>query len=117
MGVMNHNAVIATTWKKEEVERIKKFAEFNNSALFLFSNEVTNGYVTVVLVPDGSKEGWEESDDGNDLRKRFIEKLEQANYDDGTNPWDWIEVGFGEYGQKVLDGNCKNMYNDSEYAV
>ena len=116
MGTMNHNAVIATTWDGKEVERIKKFTELNNSALFLFSNEVTNGYITVVLVPDGSKEGWEESDDGDDLRERFIKKLEQANYDDGSNPWDWIEVGFGEYGQKVLGGNCKNMYNDSEYA-
>ena len=39
-----------------------------------------------------------------------------ANYDDGSNPWSFVEVGYGEFGQKVLRGNCKNCYDDSEYV-
>ncbi|MCK4782163.1 MAG: hypothetical protein KAV87_00320 [Desulfobacteraceae bacterium] len=119
MGVENNNAVIATTWDKTEVERIKKWADGLNDfdkGLFLFGDEKINGKTTVIMVPDGSKEGWTESDDGDKLRDEFVKELEKANYEDDSNPWDFVEVGFGEFGQKVLRGNCKNCYGDSEYA-
>lgn len=118
MGVENNNAVIATTWNREEVKRIRQWVEelTNMKSLFLFGEEEINGKTTVVMVPDGSKEGWVESDAGDALRDRFIAELEKANYDDGSNPWKFVEVGFGEFGQKVLRGNCKNCYGDSEYA-
>lgn len=33
-----------------------------------------------------------------------------------TKVQEWIvEVGYGEFGQKVLRGNCRNCYNDDEY--
>ena len=119
MGVENNNAVIATTWNKEEVERIKKWADGLDDfekGLFLFGDDKINGKATVVMVPDGSKEGWAESEAGDKLRAAFIKELIKADYDDGSNPWDYIEVGYGEFGQKVLQGNCKNCYGDSEYA-
>lgn len=118
MGVENNNAVIATTWSKEEVARIKEWVGLlpKMKSLFLFGEEEINGKTTVVMVPDGSKEGWSESDDGDELRNSFIKELEKADYDDGSNPWDFVEVGFGEFGQKVLRGNCRNCYRDSEYA-
>lgn len=118
MGVMNNNAIIATTWSSEEVERIKRWVAAlpKMQSLFLFGGEEMNGEITVVMVPDGSKEGWDESDFGDQLRACFIKELEKANYSDGSNPWDFVEVGYGEFGQKVLRGNCKNKYNDSEYA-
>lgn len=118
MGVVNNNAVIATTWSKEEVARIKEWVSLlpNMRSLFLFGGEEINGKTTVVMVPDGSNEGWVESDDGDELRNAFVTELEKANYDDGSNPWSFVEVGYGEFGQKVLRGNCKNCYDDSEYV-
>ena len=68
-------------------------------------------------LPDGSKEGWDTSNQGDDLRQRFIEELAKDNFNDGSSPWDWVEVGYGEYGQKVLRGNNKNSYTDEEYAT
>jgi hypothetical protein len=127
MGIENHNAVLATTWDREYVEIIRAWVEglkceqllpsfHDPRRLFVFGPELINGYTTVVMLPDGSKEGWVESDYIDDLRDRFIERLEEDGYDDGSNPWDWIEVGYGEYGQKVLRGNCQNRYSDQEYA-
>ena len=119
MGVENNNVVIATTWNKKEVERIKSWIDDLNDfgkGLFLFGDKKINGIITVVMVPDGSKEGWIESDEGDKLRAIFITELEKGNYEDGSSPWDYIEVGYGEFGQKVLKGNCKNLYDDSEYA-
>lgn len=118
MGVENNNAVIATTWDRDEVARIKKWVDelTEMKSLFLFGGEEINGKTTVVMVPDGSKEGWPESDAGYALRSMFISEIEKANYDDGSNPWDFVEVVYGEFGQKVLKGNCKNRYGDSGYA-
>lgn len=119
MGVENNNAIIATTRNSEEVARIKEWVEGLESMkdLFLFGSPQINNKTTVVMVPDGSKEGWTESDAGDNLRSLFIKEIEKANYENGSNPWDFIEVGYGEFGQKVLRGNCKNKYYDSEYAA
>ena len=118
MGIKNNNSVIATTWNKDEVARIKQWVGdlMEMKSLFLFGGEEINGETTVVMVPGGSKEGWAESNAGDELRSRFIEELEKANYDDGSNPWEFVEVGFGEFGQKVMRGNYKNKYGDEEYA-
>ena len=119
MGIINHNAVVATTWNENEVLRIKEWVKSldeKTQAAFLFGPRVVNGYATVILVPDGSKEGWDESTKGDVLRSRFTSKLEESNHNDGSSPWDYVEIGYGEFGQKVLQGNCRNCYTDAEYA-
>ena len=119
MGVINHNAVIASTWCQEDVAKMKDWiAELTDEEqnLFLVGGPQTNSETTVVMIPDGSKEGWEQSDKGDALRARFIIELEKSKYEDGSNNWCWIEVGFGEFGQKVLQGNNKNCYGKEEYC-
>lgn len=46
---------------------------------------VVNGYVTYVFAPDGSNEGWSESDDGDRHRRQFAE-LFDFKYSDGSSP-------------------------------
>ena len=75
--------------------------------MFVEAYAPVNGMVTVILAPDGSKEGWSDSDTGDRLREEFIEYLGTYNYEDDSSPWDWVEVEYGEYGQKVLRGNKK----------
>jgi len=119
MGVENNNAIVATTWSKEEVDRISRFIESlpgEDGKMFVVGPPLINNKTTVVMLPDGSKKGWAESEACDELRDRFVVELEKSNYGDGSNPWDFVEVGFGEFGQKVLRGNCKNMYGDEEYA-
>ena len=118
MGIVNNNAIIATTWNEEEVDRIRLWVDElkEMKSLFLFGSAEVNGETTVVMVPDGSLAGWKESNDGDSLRDLFVKELEKANYCDGSNPWAFVEVGYGEYGQKVLRGNCKNCYDDTDYA-
>lgn len=118
MGTMNHNAIIASTWSKERADNFQAWINKHlNPDLVLRSLPQVNDYQTFVFVPDGSKEGWEDSDTADGLRDLLVERLAQDDYEDGSSPWDWVEVGFGEYGQKVIRGNKKNCYNDKEYAV
>jgi hypothetical protein len=42
--------------------------------------------------PDGSKEGWSESDEGDGRRDQFIAWLHKHRYSDGSGPLKWVEV-------------------------
>ena len=118
MGIINHNAVIATTWDKKRAHALQTWLQQHPDlgSLVIWGEPMTNGFQTLVCVPDGSKEGWAESDTGDGLRAALIQRLEADDYEDGSSPWDWIEVGFGEYGQSVLRGNCKNCYEAADAA-
>jgi hypothetical protein len=107
MGLMQHDAVVATTWKEECFYRVLRVVNsWGYPYRFLDSAaSVQNGYRTILLTPDGSKEGWTESDRGDSLRTRFINLLHEDNYEDGTSPWSWVEVSWGELGSKVKRGN------------
>jgi len=120
MGTMNHNAVIATTCSDDKAMAIDEWIAnltIEDRALFCTCGSWTNGYTTFILSPDGSKEGWDESKDGDTLRDRFVDRLFKDDYDDGSSPWDWVEVGFGEFGQAIIRGNCRNRFNKFEYAT
>ena len=119
MGVKNNECVIATTWNQDVAKAIKKWCgdllELQQS-LFAFVPALMNDKETVFLAPCGSKKGLAVDEEATELRNIFINFLETFNYDDGSSPIDWVEVGYGEFGQKVLRGNCKNRYDDREYA-
>lgn len=138
MGVINHNAVIATTYGKDHFDKMKAWIDqlrlepstggLDLKRLFVFGPGIVNDYHTIVLLPDGSKEGWPESEKGDNLRKLFIDRLNAEAFSDdeefedappqkvgdqeiyGCSSWDWIEVSFGEFGQSILKGNNRNCY-------
>lgn len=133
MGVENNEIIIATIYRftraadnngvfVDVVDKVKCWVndlQTDEKSLFAFINSLFNDKVTIILGPDGSKKGesCKKYQINKNLRTKFIELIETFNYSDGSNPFDWVEVGYGEYGQKILRGNCKNRYNDKEYAV
>ena len=120
MGIINHNAIIATTWSYEKASELQSWIDrelsVEHKSLITCLESSVNTYTTFVLGPDGSKEGWPESDQADELRARLIKRLSLDDYEDGSSPWNFVEVGYGEYGQKILSGNCANCFNDKEYA-
>lgn len=72
MGYMAHHAIIVTGWDATQVQTA------HDEARKIFGSLVTeiirskmNGYQTFFVGPDGSKEGWDESDAGNARREQF----------------------------------------------
>ena len=121
MGIENNEAILATTYNDELVEEIRRWI-FKNvptefQGLFVFIPSIVNSETTIVMAPNGSKKGWDTAEEGDRIRAAFIEKINSYAYTDGSNPFDYVEVGYGEYGQKILNGNCKNMYSDDDYAI
>ena len=79
MGYVRHNAIIATGWQSEAVDALVAYAA-NLGAEVLRGTEQINGYITVCITPDGSKEGWSNSEDGDARRKKIREWLNAAEY-------------------------------------
>lgn len=106
MGYIKHNAIIVTSWQDD------KLLESRNKAIEIFeeyfSDEpivkpyggklvseiipgLTNGQSSFFIAPDGSKEGWETSNNGDIARKEFCKWLDSQE----DNYCEYIEVRFG----------------------
>jgi hypothetical protein len=46
--------------------------------------------------PDGSKEGWDTSDEGDNARDEMVQWLRAQAYNDGSSPFSWVEVQYGD---------------------
>lgn len=103
MGHQRHNAVVVTSWNKEKV------AEAHNQATKMFgwvspiSPEVINGYSSFFIPPDGSKEGWAESDAADKVRAAFMDWIAAKSYDDGSNALCVVDVSFAGDGDGKVD--------------
>lgn len=95
MGYMRHHAIIVTCWDRDRLEivadqAIEIFGRFGISDIV---ESRINGYCSFLVPPDGSKEGWEDSDRGNTLRAEFVQWLR-------TDPigvyCEWCEVMYGD---------------------
>jgi hypothetical protein len=52
---------------------------------------IVNDYQSFTFLPDGSKEGWKDSDLGDEYRRRFLDLFSFA-YEDGSTPFDVLVV-------------------------
>lgn len=55
---------------------------------------VVNDDVTYVFAPDGSKEGWRDSDAGDRYRQQFMDLFSYRD-SDGSSPFDVLHVRYG----------------------
>lgn len=119
MGVENNESIIAITGDDKIIQDIKDWITTNladeERSLFVFVPSIVNEKTTIFMAPDGSKKGWKTAEHYADIRDELIEFFKTFEYDDGSSPIEWVEVGWGEYGQKVLRGNNTNCYSETEY--
>lgn len=96
MGYVKHHAIIVVGHDKKDLEVARKQARkmFKNlCSVTKVTKERTNGCCSFMVSPDGSKEGWDTSHQGDEARKRFKNWLNGC-YDKNLY-LDWVEVAFG----------------------
>ena len=107
MGTIQHDAVIVSSWDTRgrlPFEEVREFARGLGAESWPIREDwetllvgpvpsVANGYETFLLLPDGSKEGWDTSHRGDLLRAIFIEKMAEVG--------DLVHVSWGELGTQV----------------
>lgn len=118
MGYERNHAIVVTGGYSREMDDVRdgsrEWADFAREAAVRICGGrcpvtevvegVTNTRRSFAILPDGSKEGWDASGEGDDARASYVHWLEQQAYEDGSSPLAWVEVQFGddEHDSRVL---------------
>ncbi|MFF7824245.1 hypothetical protein ACFZCM_03380 [Streptomyces rochei] len=100
MGYIVHDAVIVTTTdcRPGGLPDVDAFRESLPAHLRpLVVGPITsplNGFISFVFLPDGSKEGWGASDEGDTYRAQFAALFNQQ-YSDGSTHDDTVAIRYG----------------------
>lgn len=95
MGFVRHHAIIVTGFRAKEAEKAYEFAKGLEMSLSEIKTSPVNGYISFCVFTDGSKEGWPDSDKGDEQRKAFIEYLRSEFIEDNSSYLEWVEVWYG----------------------
>lgn len=97
MGYIKHHAIVVTSYKDEAINLAHAKAKdiFNQKVSEILESEM-NSYKSFFIPPDGSKEGWEDSEKGDYQRKMFVDWIKEQNEEDGSNSLDFCEFFYGE---------------------
>jgi hypothetical protein len=98
---MRHHAIVVTTGLDSRIDTARQKAKELGMTVTGIADEVTNGYMSFLVAPDGSKEGWEESAAGDERRIAFKNWLRSQEYEDGSSPFAWVEVMYGDDNDEV----------------
>ncbi len=91
MGYIRHHAIVVTGWDAAQLATAHEKADDLGMRPSAIIRSHMNGYETFLVPPDGSKEGWDESDDGDKSRKTFTRWMsEEAPY------LAWVVVQYGD---------------------
>lgn len=106
MSLIQHHAILVTVdLGLEYIEKIAQKARDIGCVVIGPSAPQINLSSTLCVlcvVPDGSKEGWAHSDEGDVRRAKFIEYLKSPDV-----YATWVEVSYGELGPSIVEG-CPN---------
>ena len=115
MGYIRHHAIIVTGNYGEYLQKAHAAAKEifpNTSPISRFG---MNKSQTFLIPPDGSKDGWEDSNVGDRRRARFIEYLESTQYEDGSSHLKWVEVMYGDdEGEAAIIRHDADKYTPDE---
>lgn len=97
MGYIRHHAIVVTASIKANAQKAyeKAIELFPKTTTNIVEDQV-NGYCSFLIAPDGSKEGWSESLEGDINRGLFIDYLNEFAYEDGSNNVRYCEFFYGD---------------------
>lgn len=104
MGYIKNHAIIITTYDEKQAKLAhKKAMQFLGDVTTELKPTPVNNNFSFAILPDGSKEGWQESDEFDKLRSLFIEYLQSKRFEDGSSPFDAVLVSFDEEGKVTAE--------------
>lgn len=108
MGYIRHHAIAVSTWDEAAINKanLKAIEIFGELVSGIIKSKI-NGYVSFFIAPDGSKEGWSESNEGDKNREQFINWINSEAYSDGSNVYSYAEFYYGDDdgGSMVINHN------------
>jgi len=95
MGYIRHHAIVVTSWDEKLLAKAHEMAKICGNNVTDIVGPLTNGCCTFCIVPDGSKEGWSTSYEGDDARLQFIAWMNHNRHECGSSSLQWVEVFYG----------------------
>lgn len=106
MGYERHHCIIVSSWKKTLVEEVRLMAIQmfcgGLAGVTEIINSGVNAFYTFLIGPDGSKEGWLHSFEGDAARLSYTNYLDSFRYEDGSSAIAWVEVQFRDDNDKTM---------------
>lgn len=110
MGYIRHHAIIITAYKDSLLKKAHVEAERLGLPTSPIVESHVNGYLSFFIAPDGSKEGWEDSNKG-DLRRRAFKEWTFMQL---SSSLDWIELSYDEDGKVAICATAWDKRNNHE---
>ena len=115
MRNIRHHALVVTCNDKKLIESIRSKAlelyklhmEASNGSLLVseIKNSIVNQYASFFIIPDGSKEGYDASDDGDVIREKLIDFIKPFT---GSEEY---HLSYGEISYGADDGKTTFRHN------
>ena len=101
MGYIKHHSIIVTAYKDDVAKVHAKAVEIFGTLVSNIVKSKKNYYESFFIAPDGSKEGWDDSDRGDEAREDFINWADNQTGidDDDSLSFEWVEVSYDEEGK------------------
>ena len=108
MGYIRNHAIVDTATYGDYIQQAHaKAVEIFGENVSALTPEVINGSRSFLVPPDGSKEGWGESDEGDKRRELFKEWLRAQAYEDHSTPLHWVELRYGgDDREAIVEEDC-----------
>jgi len=90
MGYMRHDAIVVTSWHAESIDAALQKARGLGLPTTPKTMGIANCQYSFLIAPDGSQEGWRESELGDDCRRMW-----KSWVDSSEHYVDYIHVSFG----------------------
>lgn len=101
MGYTKHHTIIVSSWNKETITKVHKrakkifkenFGDIGLEAVSKLLLSPLNEFYTFIVAPDGSQEGWEESDKGDEARLKLFNYARTIK---GSERLSYVELAYG----------------------
>jgi len=104
MGYIKHHAILITSFDEEKAKlaHAKAMKLVRDLTTELKESPVNSDWSFAIL-PDGSKEGWPESEEYDKLRELFIDWLKTQRYEDDSSPFKAVLVSYDEEGEVTIN--------------
>lgn len=96
MGYIRHHAIVVTSHGDHAFNAHRKAVLIFGHLVSNIIDSEFNGYMSFFIAPDGSKEGWSDSDDYDSKRNEFISWIKSNVYEDGSNSISYAMLYYGD---------------------
>ena len=102
MGHVVHHAIVVTSWDATLIDAARKKAVTLGASVSPLIKSAVNDDYSFLIGPDGSKSGWDESDNGDAQRNAWVKWAHRKRYEDGSSSLCWVEVAYGSDDRSAL---------------